>query len=498
MGNAFPYTNLMSDEDKKKVHDASMKMLSEIGMHYEHPKALEIAASNGVRVEGETAYWTEEQVMEWIAKAPETFTIYARNPEHNIEVGGENINIAPGYGMPTIIERDGSARPGTMQDYVNFVKMFHANPDYHTNGSLMIQPNDVDVHTSNMCMTYASLMGSDKGQLLVGEGGTEDFEAMMRALAVTVGGEEYLRSHPCANTIIDVVTPLAFSVNMTEALITFAEWGQATAISSCAMAGTTAPVSAIGPIVYTNAEVLSTIALAQMINPGCPVLYGSQSPQADMGSGQIAGGAPESALMYIYAQEMARYYHLPFRGGGAITDSKTIDTQSGYESMMTLMACYMAKTNYMIHSAGVMNGYVTTSYDKIMQDFELNRYVKRFFEVPVRVDDETIPMEEIMDCGHDGEFLTADSTFDMCREIVAPLVGSRGVVQDINNQVYKKLDAYYDKLLETYHANVPEVDESVREQVKDILCAAGTDRATLDRIDEMLATRGNLADTNAA
>lgn len=493
MGNAFPFTSLMTEDDKRKVHEASMKMLSEVGMLYHHPKAREIVASHGVRVEGEVAYWTEEQVMEWVGKAPEKFTIYARNPEHNIEVGGDTVNIAPGYGMPTIIERDGTGRPGTMQDYVNFVKMFHANPDFHTSGSLMIQPDDVDLHTSNMCMLYASLMGSDKGQLLVGEGGTKDFEAMMRALAVTVGGEEYLRSHPCANTIIDVITPLAFAENMTEALITFAEWGQATAISSCAMAGTTAPVSAIGPIVYTNAEVLSTIALAQMVNPGCPVLYGSQSPQADMGSGQIAGGAPESALMYIYAQEMARFYHLPFRGGGAITDSKTVDTQSGYESMMTLMACYMAKTNYMIHAAGVMNGYVTTSYDKIMQDFEIIRYVKRFFEVPLRVDDETIPMEEILDCGHTGEFLTADSTFDMCRDIVAPQVGSRGAVSDINAQVYKKLDAYYAKLLDTYHANPPEVEEGVREQVKDILCEAGTDRATLDRIDEMLATCGDLS-----
>lgn len=481
------FTNLMTTEQKQAIHEASMKMLSEIGMLYHHPRAREIAAAHGVRVEGEVAYWTEEQIMEWVGKAPEEFTIYARNPKHNIHVGGEDINITPGYGMPNMVERDGSTRPGTMQDYVNIMKLFHANPYFHTNGSLVIQPNDVDTHTSNMCMTYASLMASDKGQLLVGEGGTAQFEAMMKALAVTVGGEEYLRTHPCANTIIDVITPLAFSENMFEAMEVFAKWGQATCISSCAMAGSTAPVTVLGPIVYTNAEVLSTIALCQMINPGAPVLYGSQSPQADMATGQIAGGAPESALMYIYAQEMARFYHLPFRGGGAITDSKTVDAQSGIESFMTLAACYQARTNYMIHSAGVLNGYVTTSYDKILQDFECINYCERIFNTPLVLDDESIPMDEILECGHDGEFLTSDHTFDHCREIVAPVIGSRGPVADINNAIYTKMDRYYNKLMESYEQ--PEVTDEMRNEVKDILCAAGTDRATLDMIDEMIATK---------
>ena len=96
-------------------------------------------------------------------------------------------------------------------------------------------------------------------------------------------------------------------------------------------------------------------------------------------------------------------------------------------------------------------------------------------------------MDEILECGHDGEFLTSDHTFDHCREIVAPVIGSRGPVADINNAIYTKMDRYYNKLMESYEQ--PEVTDEMRNEVKDILCAAGTDRATLDMIDEMIATK---------
>ena len=96
-------------------------------------------------------------------------------------------------------------------------------------------------------------------------------------------------------------------------------------------------------------------------------------------------------------------------------------------------------------------------------------------------------MDEILECDHDGEFLTSDHTFEHCREIVAPVIGSRGPVPDINNQIYVKLDRYYNKLMESYEQ--PEVSDEMRNQVKDILCEAGADRATLDMIDEMIATK---------
>lgn len=112
------------------------------------------------------------------------------------------------------------------------------------------------------------------------------------------------------------------------------------------MAGSTAPVTLAATIALTNAEVLCAIALAQMVRPGTPVLYASQSTTSDMRNGAIAIGSPEGALCYKYCARLAKFYGLPCRGGGALSDAKIMNTQAGYESMITYMACCQNKNQF--------------------------------------------------------------------------------------------------------------------------------------------------------
>ena len=99
---------------EQMIHEAAMELMREAGVAVHNEKAIEILEANGIRVEDQRAYFTEEQVMEWVKKAPEEFTLYARNPKYDMIIGGEHVNPAPVYGCAFIDEWDGTRRTGTL------------------------------------------------------------------------------------------------------------------------------------------------------------------------------------------------------------------------------------------------------------------------------------------------------------------------------------------------------------------------------------------------
>lgn len=471
-------------ERLQKIHEASMRMLAETGMKYHNPKAIEILKAHDIRVEGNVAYFTEEQLMYWVRKAPSCFTLYARNPKYNMTIGGDEVNPVPLYGCAHIADKNGVKRQATIQDYVNYAKLFHANDDFKIDGGLMVQPFDVPIPSSCLSMFYATYTHSDKALFCVA-GKEQYMDAMLKAAEVAFGSKEELIAHPRLITIVNANTPLQLDIMMTDVLIKFAEYGQPLVIAPCDMAGSTSPVTLAGTIAMSTAEALATIALAQMVRPGTPVVMGSQSTTADMKSGQIAIGSPEGALCYRYLGLMAKFYQLPSRAGGALTDSKIVDAQAGMESFMTFLACAQNKVNFIIHSAGILDGYAYTSYEKVISDFEVVRYVLRYLR-EFEINDDTIPQELIKEVGHDGEYLTKDHTFMHCHtEPLAPQLCSRGNVKDPSCQYQLNIEKRYDQLMARYEETAPECDEAILTKIKDILAEQGIEKALLDSIEKM-------------
>lgn len=147
------------------------------------------------------------------------------------------------------------------------------------------------------------------------------------------------------------------------------------------------------------------------------------------------------------------------------------------------MADFSNHMNLIIHSAGILDGYNSTSYEKVIQDFEIIRYVKRYFR-DIEVNEETIPMDLIEEVGHDGEYLTKEHTFRHCRtEALSPTISNRGNVADPLNQIHRNIEKRYHQLMDAY--TQPVLDASVCDKVKDILVNVGVSRELLDRIETM-------------
>lgn len=466
----------------QKIHEATMELVEKAGMKFHHPEAVEILKAHGIRMEGNVAHFTEEQLMYWVRKAPATFKIYARNPKYDMVIGGDRVNCAPAYGSPFISDQDGKTRDATIEDYVKFTKLFHMNQNFDMNGGIICMPDDVPVDNATLLMFYAAFTHSDKC-MFAGSGKREQLEAMFEMAKAAYGSEEDLIAYPRFTTIVNVNTPLQFAEGMTETLMTFVKYGQPIIVAACDMAGTTAPITLAGMMTLTNAEVLCTIALAEMIRPGTPVIYGSQSTGSNLRNGAITSGSPEGAIAYKYAAKLAKYYGLPCRGGGSVSDAKVVDAQAGYESMLTFMVCSQSEMNLIVHAAGILDGYNCISFEKLMLDFQVVDYVKRYLK-DIESDGDRIPLELMISQGQSGQYLTEEHTLDYCREEpLDPFLSVSGPCSDPKNQFGINIDKAIAASLEKY--KMPDNDPAVLEKMRAVLLARGVDPALLDKIEAL-------------
>jgi trimethylamine--corrinoid protein Co-methyltransferase len=149
-----------------------------------------------------------------------------------------------------------------------------------------------------------------------------------------------------------------------------------------------------GALALANAENLLGITLIQLVNPGNPVIYGIPSSNIDMPYGSLSIGSPESALFASFAGTMGRHYGVPSRGGGALTDAKTVDYQAGFESLLVTAAAVWSGVHVVLYLAGVLESYSTISPEKFVLDCELLRYTDRF-HAGYEINEDTLALDLI-------------------------------------------------------------------------------------------------------
>ena len=402
--------DILTLEQVKIIHEESIRILNEIGVEFLYEPAIKVFKKMGQKINGNRVYFERSFIEKMLEKAPSQFTLHARNPENNLVCGGENIIFAPCYGAPFIHEIDGTRRDSTMNDYDNLVKLAGASKNIHMTGGNVVEPNDIDENIRHLKMVYSNIINSDKC-FMGSSSGYDRANDTIEMAALLFGGREIIKEKPALICLINSITPLKYDDRMLGALMAYAEAGQAMIISSLVMAGTTGPATIAGSLALQNAEVLAGIILAQSINPGTPVVYGSTSAISDMAEASLSIGNPECALFVSASAQLARFYGLPSRGGGGLSDSKLADAQAGYESMMTLMAAGTTGINFVLHAAGILEFYNAVSYEKFMVDDEIAGMVLRYIR-GINFSEEKLAFEVINQVGPGGHFLCEEHTLE--------------------------------------------------------------------------------------
>ena len=181
-------------------------------------------------------------------------------------------------------------------------------------------------------------------------------------------GAENVGPNCYMTSLININSPLVFDSTMMGALEVYARAGQAAIVSPFIVGGAMAPVSVAGTLTQVLAEAMTGIAYAQLVNPGCPVIFGAFVTSIDMNSGAPTFGTPEASKILWGAGQLARRLNLPFRSGGALCGSKLPDAQAAYESANTLQAALLGGVNFMLHACGWLEGGLVASYEKFVLD----------------------------------------------------------------------------------------------------------------------------------
>jgi trimethylamine--corrinoid protein Co-methyltransferase len=404
----------LTSSELEAIHKASMRILQKIGVAFPDEKARNIFKKHNIKIEGQTVFLEEETVRNSIESAPSQFTITARNPEHNVVIGEDQFICIPGYGSPFVVTVDGQQRKATMEDYDNFCKLVQTSKYLDMNGFMMVEPSDVPSKTAHLDMLFSSIVLSDKafmGSPVSAEGARDALDMA----GIVWGQKEHLMNKPVMISLINSLSPLKYSEEMSGSLVEFARYGQPCVIASLIMAGTSGPVQIAGLLALQNAEVLAGITLAQLINPGTPVVYGTASSITDMRTGGLCIGAPEQSVIVTGIAQIARFYGLPSRGGGGLTDAHIPDMQAGIESAFALITAARNGINFILHSCGILDSYLSMSFEKFLLDEELCGMVKKLL-TPIEITDESIDFNMIKDVGIGGQFLTQPSTVKLCRK----------------------------------------------------------------------------------
>lgn len=463
--------DLLEAADIGRIHDASLEILQRTGVDFSSDKAVSYFRTAGARVDGQRVFIDSALLEHALGSAPREYTLRARNEDNNVRIGGAYCAVMPGGGPPFVRTLDGVRRAGTLADVELCTRLSAVSPEIHVVGRKPVEAQDIPVAVRHLHCWRAVLTLADKPvQSGFVNGLTEAMDAL-EMLSLVFGGEAAIRNSPVSHCSVNVNSPLVYDTPMVESLMAFAEFGQVNVISPFVMAGVSGPTTMAGALAQQNAEVLAGIVLTQLVNPGAPVLYGTASSNLDMRTGAPAIGSPESAACIAACAQLARLYELPCRGGGALTDSPVPDAQSNYERMFTLLVSVLSGVNYMMHGAGILESYLTLSFEQLVLDLDQIAMVRRLVE-GIDVNDESLALDTIDEVGPGGFFLDSGHTMQHYRDgFFVPRVGVResfeqwqaGGEKDALVRARERcrdmLDAY----------SISEIDGGVREKLDDFI-----------------------------
>ena len=369
----IPYYEVLGEEGLALLENNADTILQEIGIDFkEDPEALQLFKAAGADVNGDRVRFPRGMCRSIVQKsAPKQFTQHARNPARSVVIGGANTVFAPAYGSPFIRNLDEGRRYARIEDFRNFVKLAYMASSLHHSGGTICEPVDLPVNKRHFDMVYSHMKYSDKPYM----GSVTQAERAQDTVEMTkiLFGDEYLdpltgKPKTFVISLINANSPMTFDATMLGALKTYARNNQATIVTPFILAGAMSPVTVAGTVAQTLAEALAGMTLAQLVNPGAPVVLGSFASSLSMQSGAPTFGSPEPALVLYTMAALARRLGVPFRSGGGLCASKIADAQAAFESANTLIPTCLAGVNFVLHTTGWLEGGLSMGYEKFVMD----------------------------------------------------------------------------------------------------------------------------------
>lgn len=309
---------VLSLDEIEDIHYATLEVFADVGILVTDAEARKIFKDGGCEVDENTQMVKipETVLKEALRTVPSRFKLYGREKKNSLiqESSGKVhwTNFSTGVKMSVYDEAAGKYIPksSTEQDVANTAKIcdWAENIDYY--GMALSATDWAGKGAADLHETFAAFANTSKHVML--DPVAENFERYVGMMAAYYGGdEEEVRKKPIGCMAMCPTSPLEIGDNACQIIIKSARAGLPNSIISMAMGGASSPVYLAGTLVTHNAEVLASVVLSQLAEPGAPVWYACSTTSFDLKTGTAPVGSPELALINAAVAKLGQYYNIP-------------------------------------------------------------------------------------------------------------------------------------------------------------------------------------------
>jgi len=449
----------LSEKDTELLHKHSLDVLENVGIDYKTPKALEILEERSCKVDYHRNWASiPADLVEWaLTKVPRNVVLGARDPDLDLCLDGTRSHHTTDSQGTQAYDFESGDLHDSCADDLNKMLLLADALDKIDIVNVSVSASDIPAHLRTI-YHFARAFTLTSKHVRTGVLNAQQVPYLVELVKAATGGEKF---RPIFSVVDCTISPLMHDGPMTEACIELAKLNVPIMVFPMPLAGGTSPVTLGGTMLMHNIEFLSGLVLYQCVNPGTPIIYGSEASQLDMQTGRY-GGSADGYGMGSALHQLARFYNLPANLRGLSTKSKKLDAQYGYEAAAGTILSYLSGADE-IYSVGLLGAAQILSLEKMVLDNHIIHQIETML-TPIKIDEDHLQVELIKQVGVGGEFLTRRETLNYTRSDYIPLwpPHNKDLLELIHSEAQELLDSHIPLSL----------PEGAEEKIKNILAEA--------------------------
>ena len=419
----------LRDEDVVKIHHAALDARESIGLADAPQSGIDARDKAGARLgEDGRIYFPRSLVEDAIAATPTAMTLYGRDPNYHLNVGGQRVYYGTAGAAVHIVDVDGrNYRESTVKDLYDAARLVDGCDHIHFLQRPMVCRDILDNLEMDLNTIYACALGTKK-HIGVSFSDPSHVAKGMELIHMIAGGEEAWRAQPfISNSNCFVVPPMKFATESCMTMEALIHAGMPILLLSAGQAGATAPAPLATAIVQATAECLAGVVYCYAVKKGHPVIFGTWPFVSDLRTGAMSGGSGEQALMSAACAQMHHYYGLPGGAAAGMSDAKLPDMQAGWEQGINATLAGLSGLNLVYEAVGMhasLLGFCLESV--VLGDDMLGMAMRCVRGVDVTADNLSLEAMRSVCLEGPGHYLGNSQTLGVMQsEYVYPLVADR-------------------------------------------------------------------------
>lgn len=457
---------ILSKKDLGKIHSASLEILEDVGVRFTVPEARDVFLKHGFKVDDGIIKFKPKDIEIALKNTPSKILRKGLSPERDVHLGDEKVYFAVGSLPIWVVDSDYTRRKATYQDLLKFTSLAEALPNFAI-GNGVVQPQEIPHQVMAAVWNRNATTRMTKPACCWYATDFQEAEDGLRILEVAAGGSEELKGMKTWAITVCPDSALQWGKSII-GLLTMAKAEVPIEILPMPFCGSTHPVTIAGTLTQGNAETLAAIVLAQLINPGCPVIYApGYAGILDMAAASHSFGAPESALHSVGFVQLGKLYRLPTDAMMGVSDSKVPDGQAMAEKLQAILLPALAGADCITQAGGLLDFALSASYEQLVIDNETVGQVQRILR-GFEINKDALAVNIIKEAGIAGNYISSEHTYKHFREeFYFPFLfdrTARGAWEEKGRQdLLARAKEKASQILASYHFASPLDSEKIKE-----------------------------------